>query len=379
MTTVEPHVEIRNVQAIENVEYGAAGKIALVGAFPSVEFKLGLFTTAAQAKAAVVDSGETTTGFKAYDCLDYIFNSSRTIQGPESVVIVNTNYGKQETSTNAMTNAELGAAFVLLAEEDFDILTLGEPITLKATGGIDAKCETIKAFVNSQFLNQKPFGVITSFDLTGATATELATFKTLFNEQGIYKAVVTQNHINGDVSALTLEQSAAWQAAYTAGRAVNLSETAKTYPTLIGNNTKDQYPASTTASVITFNNLRENGFHTIDYKDRRQQIVKCISNITPVGYDMKIERVKNYMVKRLALSDYLGEDHTSVTKDMIKGRFEYERGLAIRSNLITDMQYTLISVDAETVKAQVELYIPEILRVIKMDVVVKITDYSGGV
>ena len=42
------------------------------------------------------------------------------------------------------------------------------------------------------------------------------------------------------------------------------------------------------------------------------------------------------------------------------------------------MAYTLESVDAETVKAQVELYIPEILRVIKMDVVVKISDYTGG-
>ena len=377
MTTVEPHVEVRNIESVDAVDYGQAGKIALVGAFPSTEFKLGLFTNAESAKAATLEEGVTPTAFKAYYTLDYIFNKTRTINGAESVVIVNTNYAKVSASSDAITNAELAAALLLLAEENFDILTLGEPITLKATSGIDTKLNTLQAFVESQFFNQKPFGIITAIDLTGATSTELASFKTLFEVEGIFKAVVTPSKINGDTNALTLEQSAAWQSAYTAGRPVNKSETAKVYPTLIGNNTKDQYPSSTTASVITFNNLRENGFHTMDFKDRRQQIVKCISNITPAGYDMKIERIKNYMIRRFSLADVLGDDSSTVTIEYVKGLFQKEKDLAIKAGLIVDMDYTITAIDTETIKADIELYISDIIRVIKLNVAVKIVGYEG--
>ena len=386
MTTVEPHIEVRNVEAIDNVDYGQAGKIALVGAFPSTEFKLGLFTNAEAAKAATLEEGVTPTGFKAYYCLDYIFNNTRTINGPESVVIVNTNYDKGSASSAAITNAELSSAFLLLAEEDFDILTIGEPIKLvtdqHTTGDnpdykLNTTWNTIQSFVESQFNVQKPFGIITAVELDEncVANTHLPAFKNLFKTEGIFKAVVTPSRINGDAEALTLEQSAAWQSAYTSGRPVNRSETAKVYPTLIGNNTKDTYPASTTASVVTFNNLRENGFHTMDFQDRRQQIVKCISAITPAGYDMKVERVKNYMIKRLTLRNFLGEDNVDATLDSIRGMFEFEKNLAIETGLILDMDYTLQELDSETVKAQIELYIPEILRVIQLDVVVKV---AGG-
>ena len=385
MSTVEPHIVVRDVPAIETVEYGQAGKVAIIGAFPTADFKLDLFTTASEAKNALrgeVEESALST-YKAYGCLDYVFYNYG-IKGPESVVVYNTNYDKGSLVTSS-SNEDIASACVALAEEDFDILTIVEPITLTATVTVESETTTVlnpifstlKAFVNSQFTNQKPFGLVLPIDLTNATTTFLGEFQALFKDKGVYKAVVTPIRFNGEANALSIEQSASWHTAYTSGNPVGLSETAKVYPDLIGNNTKDTYPASTSAGAITFDILREKGFLTQTYKNRRKQTVKCISNITPVLYDMKVERVKNYMIKRLTLEDYLGENNDTVTMGSIKGLFERERNLAMQTGLIIDMNYTLQSIDSETVKAQIELYIADIIRVIKLDVMVKVAGYEG--
>ena len=222
---------------------------------------------------------------------------------------------------------------------------------------------------------QKPFGILTGFALTDATNTILGAFKTLFRDKGIYKAVVTPVKINGDASALNIAQSGCWHSAYTSGRAVNKSETAKVYEDLIGQNSKDVFPVG---SSITYKNLLDNGFHTTRFRNRRLGTIECLSNITPADYDMKIERVKNYIIKRLTLADVLGDDNNQVTRDYLKGLFEYERQLAMANNYLVDMEYELITVDTETIQAELKLYIADIVRVIKLSVEVKITAYEEG-
>lgn len=384
MSTVEPHVEVYNVDTIPTVEYGRAGKVALIGAFPTSTFKLDVFTSVTAAKTALRGEVLETdlANYPAWACLDYIFYN-RGIRGVESVVIYNTNYGKGTLATSS-DNTDIAAACTALTEEKFDILTVAEPISLTAEVTIESETTTVlnpifntlKTFNDNQFYIQKPFGIITGIDITGATTTFLGDFKELFKKQGIFKAVVTPIRFNGDANPLTIEQSGCWHAAYTAGRPVNKSETAKVYPDIIGSNTKDTYPQSTAVGAITFDTLRENGFHTQTYKDRRQQTIKCISNITPVLYDMKIERVKNYMIKRLTLEDILGEDHNSITKDYVKGMFEFEKNLAIQAGYLVDMEYTITSIDSETVQADITLYIPDVIRVVKLNVAVRISGYE---
>ena len=43
MVNIEPHIEVYDVQAVTSQAYGNAGKIAVIGAFPSADFKLGVF------------------------------------------------------------------------------------------------------------------------------------------------------------------------------------------------------------------------------------------------------------------------------------------------------------------------------------------------
>lgn len=395
LTNIEPHIEVYDVEQVAQTSYGNAGKIALVGAFPSATFKIGLFTRSDDAKNSVkgeyrlpndnsVESASldpVPATYTAFYCLDYIFNSTRQSRGAESVLIVNTNYGKSTLVTES-SNQDIANAFLLLAEEDFDILTFAEGISLTATvssaTALNPIWATVKGFIDSQYRNQQPFGVITAVDLTGVSdAQYLEDFKSLYNDKGIFKAVTTKVRINGDAESLNIAQSGCWHAAFTSGRAVNLSETAKTYEGIIGENTKDNYPPSNSVGAITWQTLLDNGFHTTSFKNRRLQSIQCISNITPADYDMKIERVKNYIIKRLTLSDVLGDDNTKPTRDFLKGLFEYERQLAMANNYLIDMEYELLNIDTDKVQAELKLYIADVIIIVALNVQLQIAAYEG--
>lgn len=393
MANIEPHIEVYDVQKIVQTAYGNAGKIALIGAFPTSTVSVDIFTSLDEAKNSLkgdyrlvednsianANKDPVPTTFISFYCLDYIFNSSRQSKGAESVLVVNTNYNKVSLSTTS-TNEDIANACTLLEEEDFDILTLAENTALVTTTTVDETSttilnpvwQTLKTFENKQYLNQKPFGIITGIDLTNATASFLGEFKTQWN-RGIFKAVTTPVRVNGEATSLNIAQSGCWHSAFTSGRQVNKSETAKTYEGIIGENSKDVFPLS---ANITWKNLLNNGFHTTKYKNRRLGTVQCLSNITPADYDMKIERVKNYIIKRLTLSDVLGEDNNRVTKDYIKGLFEYERQLAMANNYLVDMEYNLKNITTDKVQANLKLYIADIIRVVELNVSLEITAYE---
>lgn len=390
MANIEPHVEIYDVEKITQPTYGNAGKIALVGAFPTADFKLDLFTDLQVAKNALVgaykdpkdssienaNKDDVPAAYSAYYCLDYAFNNTKQSRGAESVVIVNTNYGKQTLVTES-NNTDFANAFILLAEEDFDILNIAEPIALATTVNqtlkLNPKCETIKAFIDSQYVNQKPFGLITGFDLTDATAAIVQDFNELFADKGVYKAITTPVRVNGDAEPLSIAQSGSWHAAFTAGIPVNKSETAKVYEGINGENTKDEFPLT---GAVTWKKLLDCGFHTTKYRNRRDGTIQCLSNTTPVGYDCKIERVKNYMIKRLTLADVLGNDNDAITRDYVRGIFEFEKNVAIQNRYLVDMEYVIKAVETDKVTADLKLYISDIIRVVVLNVSLEITAYK---
>lgn len=391
MTNVEPHIEVYDVAKIQQRGYGNAGKIALIGAFPNSTVSVAVYSDYDEARNALkgayrtVDDNSIENASKdpvpdtyvAFYCLDYIFNSNAQSSGAESVLVCNTNYGKG-TLAQTSTNADISAACTLLAEEDFDILTVAENVTLVVSDNetyiLNPIWQTLKTFENSMFLAQKPFGIITGIDLTNATATLVGSFKTLWANRGIYKAIVTPVRLAGASASLNIAESGCWHSSFTAGRPVNKSETAKVYEGIIGENSKDAFPLS---GAVTWRNLLNNGMHTTKYANRRLQTIQCLSNVTPADYDMKIERVKNYIIKRLTLSDILGEDNNSVTRAYVKGLFEYEKNLALQNNYLVDMEYNLVSVTSDKVKANLKLYIADIIRVVELDVTVEITAYEG--
>jgi len=387
---IEPHIEVYDVARIRQTGYGNAGKIAVIGAFPTSSFNLDVFTDYEEARNSLkgeyktvddnslenIDKTVVPTTYVSFYCLDYLFESFNNSQGAESILVVNTNYGKSSLSPTS-SNSDIADALTKLGEEEFDILTIAENTTLTAVDDeniiLNPVWQTIKTFENKQFKDQKPFGVITGIDLTNATPQLVEAFKTLWANRGIYKAVTTPIRLNGNEDSCNIAESGCWHSAYTAGRAVNRSETAKIYEGLIGENSKDVYPMT---ANVTWKKLLDCGFHTTKYRNRRLGTIQCLSNITPADYDMKIERTKNFMIKRLTLADFLGEDNNSVTRNSIKGKFEYEKQLAIQNNYLVDMEYNLVNLATDKVQANLKLYIADIIRVIELDVTLEISAYE---
>ena len=98
--------------------------------------------------------------------------------------------------------------------------------------------------------------------------------------------------------------------------------------------------------------------------------------MTPAGWDMKVERVKNYMVKRLSFADVFGEDNNEPTIDFVKGLFEYEKELALKNNYLTDMDYEITHCGKDCVRAKLFLEIPEVVKHVRVEVSVEITPYE---
>ena len=382
MATInEPDVVVTDVDKIKTKSYGDAGKIALIGAFPNSTFNIGSFTKLETAQEAV---GATTIpeACVSYGCLPYIFNQDSQSRGAEEVIIVNTNYGAS-TLSYTITNELLANALLTLADEDFDILTIADTISLESTSNnsvvVNPLWGTLKTFVDSQYRNQQPFGIITAIGIdntseTGDTTVE--SFKLLFHDKGIYKAVTTPVQLKTDNEALTLAQSGCWHAAFTAGRAVNKSETGKIYKHLQGVDSKSLFPIQSDTGKLDWENLLDAGLHTTKFHNRRLRIVKCINNMTPVGWDMKVERVKNYMVKRLSFADVFGEDNNEPTIDFVKGLFEYEKELALKNNYLTDMDYEITHCGKDCIRAKLFLEIPEVVKHVRVEVSVEITPYE---
>ena len=376
-TTNEPDVTVTDVEKIKTRTYGNAGKIALIGAFPTKTFQIDSFTKLEDAQAALKGDGVPDTCV-SYGCLDYIFNQDSQSKGAEEVIIVNTNYGAS-TLSYSITNGLLAEALTTLADEDFDILTIADTITLGSEGTLNEMWTTLHTFMVSQYTNQKPAGIITSIfidieDTTGDTM--LSALNSLFSDKGVYKLVTTPVQIKNETTALSLAQSGCWHSAFTAGRPVNKSETGKIYKNLQGTDSKSQFPISSTTGQIDWENLVDAGLHTMKYHNRRLNIIKCINNMTPVGWDMKVERVKNYMVKRLQFTDVFGEDNNDPTIDFVEGLFEYEKELALKNNYLTDMSYEITHCSSDCIRAKLYLEIPEVVRHVKMEVSVEITPYE---
>lgn len=377
-TNNETSVTVTDVEKIKTKTYGNAGKIALIGAFPVKTFQIDSFTKADDAKKMLKGDGAVPEACVSYPCLDYIFNQDSQSKGPEEVIIINTNFGASEL-TYTIDNGKLANALIALADEDFDILTIADTISLGSDSNLNPMWNTLHSFVVSQYKNQKPFGIITSIDIdkTNTNGVDLLEqFKNLFSDKGIYKAVTTPAHIRGDANPLNLPQSACWYSAFTAGRPANKSETGKIYKNLQGTDSKSVFPITNTNGVVDWEKLVDNGLHTTKYHNRRLNIVKCINNMTPVGWDMKVERVKNYMIKRLRFDDVFGEDNNDPTLNFVRGLFEYEKELALKNKYITSMTYEITHCSSECIRAKLYWQIPEVAKHVELEVSVEITPYK---
>lgn len=348
----EPTTTVIDVEQTITRGGGMAGIVAVIGSFGIVsDNQIKSYNNIRTALAELKDEeGTVSEEAKGYHALEYLFSKHDNSLGVEEVLIINTTTSDEGTKDYTLTNEKLADALDLLEDEHFNILYIADELD-------ESKLTNIKTLRNTMYKNQFPWGLISAVKIESKE--EIETINGIFKTGGAYKLVTTPKQLAGDAEPLNLINTAAWEAGYTAGKMVNESETGKTINNVIGVGTKDEYPA-------LYQDILENGLHSQKIYNRRLKEVRVNNIKTPTGKDMAIERIKDFIVGDLALRDIYGDPNTKPTREGIGGMFSYKKDEYVRLGLIEDMDYDITACNDKCVKAELELFIPEVITEVRL-------------
>ena len=353
----EPTITVTDVENTVTRGGGMAGVVVIIGAFPTADATIrsytNLRTALAELKGSVTPIPEEALGYHA---LPYLFNKDQGL-GVEEVIIVNITTVEAALNYD-LTNEKLANALDLIKDEHFNILFVASVLD-------DTKLTNIKKLRDDMYSNQLPWGLIAP--VSAETSNEVEAISAIFKTGGAYKLITTQKQLTSDAEPLNLVNTAAWDVAYTAGQLVNVSETGKIIPGVTGLNTKEAFPD-------LYGAILDWGLHSMKVINRRLGLVITNNIKTPTGRDMALERIKDYIVGDLALRDIFGNPNIKPTYDYIKGMFKSRKQKYTDLGLIIDMKYDITACDLKCVKAELELFIPDIITAIKL--FVKVTPTS---
>lgn len=346
---------------------GMAGVVVVIGAFPTDDATIKSYTDLRTALSEL--QGDVTTvsdSCLGYNALPYLFNKQNN-PGIEELLVVNITTSVEGVLDYSLTNEKLATALDLISDEHFNILFVASELD-------STKLTTIKALRDEMYQNQFPWGLIAPVTITAES--DVTGINGIFQTGGAYKLITTQKQLDSDSEPLTLVNTAAWDTAYTAGQLVNASETGKIIPGVNGLNTKEVFPD-------TYETILDNGLQSQKLINRRLGQVITNNIMTPTGRDMAIDRIKDYIVGDLALRDIFSKPNSNPTYEYIKGMFKSRAQQYKDLSLITDMNYNITECNSKCVKAELELFIPDIIAEVKLFVQVTtssvtISDTEGG-
>jgi len=354
----EPSITVTDVENTVTRGGGMAGVVMMIGAFNIEGTGITSYTNLRIALSELSGGvDEVPADALGYHALKYLFTQQES-QGIEELLVVNITSTVQSALNYNLTAEKLADALALIEDEHFNILYVANDLspTLLAD---------IKELRDTMYANQLPWGLIAPVTITDRASVEA--IKEIFETGGAYKLITTPKQLKGDSEPLSLVNTAAYDVAYTAGQLVNKSETGKIIPRVTGAGTKEEYPT-------IYEDILENGLHSQKISNRRLGQVITNSIMTPTGRDMAIERVKDYIVGDLALRDIFSKPNVKPSFDFVKSMFRVRKQRYLELDLITDMNYEITACDTKCVKAELELFIPDIITQVKL--FVKVTPYS---
>lgn len=310
----EPKIVVKEEQVIlsETVSNTNA-TVAVIGAFDS---EVTALTVVNDAREAHTLFGTTATAgqFKGTDDIDYLF------EGASSLLIANiTTWSDDDTpvASTTLTDEKLAAALIKLHNERFDILFIADQLS-------DTQQTTVTTWLDLEFEAKYCHGQIAQ--LSKSTASDYTTSVGKFNNNVYYINTQTLT-VNG--AALDLNRSTAYICGIIAGMEVNRSLTAKTIPGVTA--VSPEY--STIAGQLGATLLSLN-IPFIACRNRRTNDYYCVNSEMPDELDLYINRVRDYVLKRLAVEPYLGEINDDTTENGIITVIE-----GIKEQCVNDLGY----------------------------------------
>ena len=346
MTAVIPKVKVflKKTQLINRP--GMSGKIAVVGAFDTLETEPQLFNTVGQAQ----DSFGTDVTYNGCAVVPYLFKG-----GAESVLAVNITTESSGTRQKAITVDNLATALAKIKGEEWDILFVAEALT-------DTFIPIINAYVEENFELKNPCGYIGA--LTGSSVQANVTSAGLVNDW-CYGLLTQSFTVDGE--DLSVLESTAYYCGLIAGLNVGNSMTMKTVEGVTAVSPELSFETGGNGKT-----LLEAGIVTVKCANRNEQRYIVVNSELPNGWDLYINRVRDYVVKEMSLHQFLGERNREATLNEIRQELDRVKHMCVETlDLLEDINY---SVEKKSPNC-VDIYIDSLLFagiITEIDVYVRI-------
>lgn len=332
----EPKIQVmqQSVTVANDNVPGQGNRIAVIGAFDSTTTALTSVTDARTAHT-IFGTMATEGNFKGTDAIDNLFI------GASELLIVNiTTWSDDSTpvASTTITAEKLAAALVKLENEEFDILFIADDLT-------DALQTTVTSWLDAEFRKKYCHGQVVQMVRANASAytTSVATVN-----DNVYYINTQQLTVNG--TTLSLNRSTAYIAGLIASMDVNRSLTAKIIP-----NVSAISPEYATASGELGAKLLELNIPFIACRNRNKNVYYCVNSMLPDGLDLYINRVRDYVINRIAVETYLGELNSEATIEGITNVVETIRNDCVDTlELLKDIVYTVERESATCVRVNLE-------------------------
>ena len=323
MTAIVPKIQVYNKKNPKVPTPGMAGRIAVIGAFDSTETEP-LFIE--NLDDAYEQLGTDKTTYKGVAVLDKLF------YGADGIIAVNVTEKSGSTVTTDITTTNLTAALAKIKKERFDMLFVADVLT-------DAFLPIITTFTDERYLNKLPIGYIGC--VTGTEQTYPTT--AALNSDACYGLLTQSFSINDN--SVTMLEAAAYYCGVVAGTNIGASMTAKQVPNVTALGTSYTFETGDLGKRLV-----GLGYTILNCYDRENKIYEVVNSEQFNGYDLYINRVRDYVIREFALHDFLGERNRNATFSEIQQEIDRVKTRCVKSlDLLVDIEYNLVKKSSKCV------------------------------
>ena len=338
-----PQVQVINKRSPVKSRPGLASRIAVIGAFDTDETNPILCYSIDEAYQYL----GTDLTYKGVSCLDKLF------YGASTILAVNTatksGSGNNITVDKTLTPAKLTSALAKISGEDFDMLFVAEiiPSTL---------ISIITDFLDNRYKNKIPAEYVCYSDFNANLAGDYC------------NGLLNQKLIVND-TLLSEVDSAAYYCGVIASLNVGNSMTMKTVPQVTG-----------VSPELSFENggnglsLLESGVTTFRCLDRSNNHYIVVNSEQPNGLYLYINRSRDFVVKEMALHQFLGDRNRPKSLNEIKQELDRVKDRCVNTlDLLADIEYDVIKKNSKCVDVNItKLLFDDIITEINVYITLKV-------
>lgn len=308
-----PKVNVYNKPSASKGNPGMASRIAIIGTFANP-------ITAPTVFDKLDDAYETlgTDSLIANSCLPYLF------YGASSVIAVH---------ISEFTVANLVQALSTLMSEDFDMIFIATSLT-------EEMMPIFNAFLNKRYENKLPVGYVGYGNFNPEIAGDFC-----------YGIITQAFYVNGTLIEPII--SAAYYCGVLASLNVGTSMTKKVVP-----NVTAVDPEFTFETGDAGANLLESGVTVLQCQDRANSKYVVVNSEQPNGYDLYVNRVRDFVIREMNLQEFLGNRNRPASLNEIKQELDRVKDRCVNTlDLLKDIVYTVEKKNAKCV----DVYIDKLL------------------